>query len=113
MSQPTQQDAALMLQAAQWGAQMGLGEANRNLFRDDFDPETADIRDEHVSTVLVFGETIGTLVKHDLISNELIQDWLWVEGMWGRVGPAALKAREASGESRLYENFEALAGSGG
>jgi hypothetical protein len=110
MTPPTQQDAALLLQAAQWGAQIDFGEATRAVFADEFDPETADPRDKEVSTVLVFGETIGTLVKHDLISGELIRDWLWVEGLWGRVGPAALRAREAAGVSGLYENFEALAG---
>jgi hypothetical protein len=41
--------------------------------------------------------------------SELIDDWLWIEGMWSRVGPAALRAREKFGEPRLYENFEALA----
>jgi hypothetical protein len=99
-----------MLQTAQWGAQIGFGDATRALFADDFDADAADPRDKDVSTVLVFGETLGTLVKHDLISRELVQDWLWVEGLWDRVGPAARKTREAAGEPRLYENFEALAG---
>src|SRR3954449_1912300 len=60
MTPPTQQDAALMLQAAQWGAQIGLVDANQTLFSDEFDPDTADIRQKEVSTVLAFGETIGT-----------------------------------------------------
>jgi hypothetical protein len=32
-----------------------------------------------------------------------------VRGMWSKVAPAALRAREATGEPRLYENFESLA----
>jgi hypothetical protein len=89
---------------------MGVEDALRKLFADDFDPETADsLKDDAVRTVLLFGESIGTLTKRDLLSAELIEDWLWVEGLWARVGPAALKAREKFGEPRLYENFEALA----
>jgi hypothetical protein len=59
--------------------------------------------------VLMFGESIATLTKHDLLSTKLVNDWLWIEGMWSRVGPAALKHRARFNEPRLYENFEALA----
>jgi hypothetical protein len=110
MAEPTREDATLMVQIAQWGATIGIGEAIPKLFADDFDPETADLQtDEHVRTILVFGESIGTLTKRDLLSAELVHDWLWVEGLWARVGPAALRMREKMGEPRLYENFEALA----
>jgi hypothetical protein len=57
----------------------------------------------------MIGESIGTLTKHDLLSSELVHAWLWVQGLWSRLGPAALKAREKFAELRLYENFEALA----
>jgi hypothetical protein len=80
-----------------------------HIFSDDFDAETAEFHDGAVRTVLVFGESLGTLVKHDVLSRELVEDWLWVQGLWDRVGPAARKARERLGEQRLYENFEALA----
>jgi hypothetical protein len=108
MAAPTREDAQLMIQIAQWGSSIGLQSAMQELLADDFDPETADIRDEAVSTILMFGESIGTLTKHDLLSTELVNDWLWVEGLWARVGPAALKVREKMGEPRLYENFQAL-----
>jgi hypothetical protein len=52
---------------------------------------------------------VATLVKNDLLSRDLVYDWLWVAGTWDRVGPAALRAREAAGVAVLYENFEALA----
>jgi hypothetical protein len=65
--------------------------------------------DQAVRTMLMIGESIGTLTKNDLLSVELVRDWLWVEGIWSRVGPAALKQRDKFGEPRLYENFEALA----
>jgi hypothetical protein len=109
MAKPTREDAQLLLQAAQWGTSIGLGDAMGALFSEEFDPESAEFTDEAVRTALVFGESLGTLVKHDLLSRELVEDWLWVGGLWDRVGPAARKARERLGEQRLYENFEALA----
>jgi hypothetical protein len=110
MAEPTREDAQLMIQIAQWGTAMGVDDAFRHLFADDFDPEVADaIKDAAVHKALVFGESIGTLTKRNLLSVELVEDWLWIEGLWSRVGPAARKAREKAGEPRLYENLEALA----
>ena len=110
MAAPTREDAFLMVQLAQWGTSVGLGDALPKVFADDFDPETADtMNDDAVRTLLQFGESIATLTKHDLLSTELVHDWLWIEGIWSRVGPAAIRAREKFGEPRLYENFEALA----
>ena len=109
MAAPTREDAFLMVQLAQWGTSVGLGEALPKVFADDFDPEAADTNDDAVRTLLQFGETIATLTKHDLLSTELVHDWLWIEGIWSRVGPAAARAREKFGEPRLYENLEALA----
>ena len=102
-------DAALLIQIAQWSTQMGLQEATKAIFADDFDPATASPRDDAVATVLSFGETVGTLTTRSLIDTDLILDWLWVAGLWQRVAPAALKARDEYGVPELYENFEALA----
>jgi hypothetical protein len=110
MAKPTNDDAQLMIQIAQWGTSLGVEEAISHLFADDFDPDTADAMDNPaVRKVLMFGESIATLTKHDLLSTKLVNDWLWIEGMWSRVGPAALKHRARFNEPRLYENFEALA----
>jgi hypothetical protein len=99
-----------MIQIAQWGTALGLDAAVGAIFAEGFDPEAADVSsDEAVRKVLQFGESIGTLTKHELLSTELVHDWLWIEGLWARVGPAARKQRERFGEARLYENFEALA----
>jgi hypothetical protein len=103
------QDGALLVQLAQWGTSMGLEAAMRTIFADDFDPESASARDEAVSTVLLFGETLGTLTKNGLIETGLVLDWLWVSGLWDRVGPAAVKERGKYGAPQLYENMEALA----
>jgi hypothetical protein len=106
------EDATLMVQLAQWGTMLGLETAMAALFRDDFDPETQTIDDENVRRVLQFGETVGTLTKNGLLSADLVVDWIWFEGMWQRVGPAALRQREKYGVPQMYENFEALAAHG-
>jgi hypothetical protein len=102
-------DAALLIQLAQWGTTMGIEESQQTIWADDFDPEAADPRDVHVARVLNWGESIGTLTKNGLLDQDLVLDWLWVSGMWAKVGPAAMKLRATMGEDSLYENFEALA----
>lgn len=106
----TREDGALMVQLLSWGTQMGLDEALRRLFAGEYDPEAADMEDPAIGKVLTFGETVGTLVKHDLLDRELVMDLLWVEGIWVKVAPQAKAARQRFGEPRLYENFEALVG---
>jgi hypothetical protein len=105
----TREDAQMMIELAKWGAMIGQGEASRKIFADDFVPETAEALDPEVQTTLIWHETIGTLVKNELLDRDLVYDWLWVSGAWERVGPAALRAREATGVAALFENFEALA----
>ncbi len=105
----TREDAALIVELAKWGAMIELPDASRTIFSDDFDVGTADALDQHVQTVLVFHETVGTLVKNGLLDGDLVLDWLWVSGAWDRVGPAALEAREQAGVPELWENFERLA----
>jgi hypothetical protein len=109
MSPASHEDANLLVQLAQWGAMIEVGEALGAVFAEEFDPETADSNDPPVRTILAYGETIGTLVKNDLLDQGLVLDWLWVQGLWERVGPAARRARERFGAGALYENFEALA----
>jgi hypothetical protein len=103
------QDGAMLLQLAQWGAAMGLEDAMQAVWAEDFDPDSASPDDVLVSRVLNWGETIGTLTKNGLIDTDLVLDWWWAAGVWARVGPAALRARDKHGVAGLYENFEALA----
>ncbi len=110
MGPPTREDAQLMIQIAQWGTALGIEEAMPGVFADSFDPQTADaMTDSAVRKLLNYCESIGALTKHGLLNRQLIDDWLWIEGLWARLGPAALKLRAQLGEPRLYENFEALA----
>ena len=103
------EDATLIVELAKWGSMIGLLEASQTIFSDDFDPESADSLDPHIQTVLIFHETVGTLVKNELLDRDLVLDWLWVSGAWDRVGKAALQARAATGVPALWENFEDLA----
>jgi hypothetical protein len=105
----TYEDAALVVQIVRWGTEMGLDDAAHAIFADGFDPEAASTDHAAVRKMLTFGETVGTLVKHGVLNRDLVQDLWWVDGSWGRVGPAARRERERLGEPRLYENFEALA----
>jgi hypothetical protein len=105
----SREDAMLVVELSKLGAMMRLDEASRDLFADDFDPETADVSDPSVQRILFYYETIGTLVKNGLLDRDLVYDWVWAEGIWKRVGPAAERAREKAGAAELYENFEALA----
>ena len=105
----SREDAKLIVELSQLGALNGLGEATGRIFADGFDPETADLSDPDVRNVLGWNETVATLVKNELLDRDLVLDWLWVTGTWERVGPAAIRAREAAGVPPLYENFEALA----
>ena len=102
-------DAALLIQIAQWSTQMGLQDATRAVFAEGFDPQSATADQDAVGTILSFGETVGTLTQRGLIDTDLILDWLWIAGLWQQVAPAAMKARERFGVPELYENFEALA----
>ena len=105
----THEDAQILIQLVRWGSDMSLDEAAHEIFSDGFDPAKATGDSASVRKVLGFGEVVGTLVKNNLLNRELVLDMWWIEGMWGRVGPAAKGMREKAGEPRLYENFEALA----
>ena len=102
-------DAALVVQLSRWGTELGLEDAIQAVFAPSFDPESASTDDSSVSKLLQWGETVATLVKHDILDRALALDMWWVGGVWGRVGPAAKRRREQLSEPRLYENFEALA----
>ena len=103
------QDGALLVQLAQWGSTLGMEEAMAAIWDDAYDPQAAEASDKLVARILLWGETIGTLTKNELIDTDLILDWLWISGIWERVAPAAHKLREKTGVAAMYENFEALA----
>jgi len=104
----SREDGNLIVELAKWGTMIGTPEAARAIWADDFDPEAAAANELPVQPILLWYETIGTLVKNGLLDRDLVYDWLWVSGIWERVAPAALRARERS-TPQMFENFEALA----
>ena len=109
----TYDDANLIVQLTRWGTEMHLDEAVQVLFSEGFEPSSASTDEAAVRKVLGFGEVVVTLVKLGVLNRELVLDLWWVAGLWARVEPAARRLRERLGQDRLYENFEALAASGG
>jgi hypothetical protein len=105
----TYDDANLVVQLMRWDTESGVGDALGVIFNENFDPITAAGDDANIRKVLLFGETIGALVKHNVLDAGLIRDVYWWPGIWERVSHHALDARTGSGEPTLYENFEALA----
>ncbi len=105
----TYEDANLVVGLMRWGTEMRLEESISVIFSDAFDADDASLNSPDVRKILYFGETVGALVKHNVLDRELLNDLLWVDGIWRKVGPHALRVRERAGEPRLYENFEALA----
>jgi hypothetical protein len=106
---PTHDDATLLVELAKLAAISGVPDAARKVFAADFDGASAEITDIPVQCILNFNETIATLVKHNLLDRALVDDWIWIPGIWERLGPAVLRARERTGATSLYENVEALA----
>jgi hypothetical protein len=114
VSRPTYEDADVMLRlVAAWPV-----EATDWIWSDEFIADHAEFTERYpageessrVRGVLNWYETIGTLYKYGLINKDLLFDWLAVYAVWDRVKSHALALREASGEPRMYENFEAMAG---
>ncbi len=89
---------------------MGLDGAMKEVFSSGFDASNGSSDSEAVRKVLTFGETVGTLVKHNLLDWDLVSDLFWIDGLWSKVEAHAKYARQDSGEPRLYEHFESLAG---
>ncbi len=108
----THDDAMVLVQLLRWGTELGIENASKAVLSDSFDPRTAATTDESVAKLLEFGEGVGTLCKHDLLERGLAHDMWAFSLIWGRLEPAARRARERFKEPRLFENFEALAGSG-
>jgi hypothetical protein len=102
-------DAVLLVELAKWGTLSGLPDAAQVIFADEFDPDAVEANDPSVRTVLTFFETVATLVNNELLDRDLVYDWVWVAGVWARVGPAARRARARAGVEYLYANVEALA----
>lgn len=118
MAAPTREDATLVVQLATLSAQLELPEATNFIWSDQFVTDYEEFKRRHgpgskgfeqVNKLAGWYETVATLVKNGLLSDELVYDWLAVELNWRRIEGILLGLREESGEPRLFENFQALA----
>jgi len=105
----TYEDAKIFMDLVRWSTEMGLSEALNEIYAPDFDASDGSFESPAVWKVLAFGETLGTLVKHNLLDWDLVSDMFWIKGMWRQVGAHARFVRENEGEPALYEHFESLA----
>ena len=121
MAKPTQTDAEMLLRLAQLQAHLNLSEAFGYIYSDEFPADFAEFRRKYprgsrsqeaglVHRLLGWYETVGTLYRNGLLNEDLLFDWLAITGAWDRVKGFALGLREESGEPRLWENFEHMAG---
>src|SRR6266536_1367642 len=118
MAEPTREDAHLMIELAQLGSHTIHPKARGWIWSDKFIADPAEFfasyppgSDEfdYVGGMAGWHETVATLWKRGLVSEELLFDWVWVAGVWEKLKGILLAMREQSGTSQLWENFEAMA----
>jgi hypothetical protein len=78
-------------------------------FRKSFPPGSNSTQERGLYRALGYFETIGTLYRNNLISEDLIFDWLAVDMTWARLKGFVLGVRKEIGQSRMFENFEYMA----
>jgi hypothetical protein len=118
MARPTRDDAELLLALANWHTASGVPEAANWIRSKDFVKDFDGFEKRHpngskgrlqVNRFLGYHETLGTLWKNHLLSEELLFDWAWIVGPWDLVRDVALGMRKKAGVDALWENFEAMA----
>ena len=78
-------------------------------FRERFDRGSNSTEEQDIHRILAYFETIGTLYRNNLISEDLLFDWLAVDMVWGRVKGFVGGIRRETGSPRMFENFEYMA----
>jgi hypothetical protein len=115
---PDRDDATALIQLANLHAQLNVSAGLDVLWRADFptDPYTIDAwfaagtdGRRGLEAVLVWFQTVGTLVKHHLLDAPLCRDWARADLVWGRIAPMALAERSRTGDETMWANFELLA----
>ncbi len=103
MSAPTYEDATIMLQVAQFGAEMGNQKAVSFIWSDKFEQDFATFQekfpagtkqDRYLSQICLWFETIGALWVNGLLNEKLLSDWVAANMVWQRVKGYALGIRE-------------------
>jgi hypothetical protein len=116
---PTTADAQLIVQMSMAAAASGANRGWDVLDRFETPPTLAQLRkkclpgtDDYSSVIrfLEWCEQGATFVKHGLLNEALVLDLYWVRGAWQRCEKLTKGMRRETGEPRLGENFEWLAG---
>jgi hypothetical protein len=117
---PSRDDAAALIQLATLHAQLQVSAGLDVLWRSDFptDPYTIDAwfapgtdGRRGLEAVLVWFQTVGTLVRHGLLDAELCRDFARADLVWERIGAMAIAQRARTGDDTMWANFEHLAAS--
>jgi len=118
MSAPAHEDAIVLLKLYELSGTAELARAWKFVYSDEFVNDYAAFQKNYpppseeqdlVFSFAAYFELMGTLWKHKLINEAVLLDWVLVPPRWKRVDKFILGYREAMGEKRLFENFEALA----
>jgi len=115
---PSHDDAAALVQLAHLHAQLQVSDGLDVLWRPDFpqDPYTIDAwyppgtdGRRGLESVLVWFQTVGTLVKHGLLDPAIARDMARADLVWARIGPMANAERGRTGDEELWGGFQLLA----
>lgn len=115
---PDRDDATALIQLANLHAQLQVSAGLDVLWRADFptDPYTIDAwfapgtdGRRGLEAVLVWFQTVGTLVKHDLLDAAICRDFARADLVWARIAPMAMAERRTTGDDTMWANFELLA----
>ena len=117
-SSPTREDGASLVQLVTLHAQLNVSAGLDVLWRQDFpsDPYTIDTwfapgtDGRHgLEAVLLWFQTVGTLVRHGLLHPELARDIARADLVWARISPMAMAERSRTGDETMWGGFEHLA----
>ncbi|HEY8767836.1 MAG TPA: DUF4760 domain-containing protein, partial [Dehalococcoidia bacterium] len=117
---PDPSDAQVMIALYEAQAAHNLGEVMGYIWSNDFPTDFKEFRqrfergsnsseEQSIQRALGYYETIGTLYRNNLISEDLLFDWLAVDMTWTRLKGFVMGVRKEIGQSRMYENFEYMA----
>jgi len=118
MSNPTKEDAALLLQLMTYFAANEKNSIATNWVYEKFNEKNYDdfktkypVGSEgykNIMRVASNGELIGMLVNKDLLSEDLVFD-LFGPMLWEKLEPILHGSRKEANMPRLYENYEICA----
>ena len=112
-SKPDKEDALIILRLAELAGTMDTQAGSELIWNPEFEADPAKHgpgTPEHraLLQLMRWMETIGTLYRNGLVSEDLLFDWLDIAGPWGKVKPIAVAMREHTNPA-LWENFEFMA----